>query len=57
MRQHLVVARFFHVENFALQRQNRLEAAIASLLGGASGGLAFDQEQFAAFRLPFAAIR
>ena len=52
--QHLVVARFFDVENFSLERKDRLEAAVASLFGGAACGLAFDQEQFAAVRLPFA---
>ena len=57
VRQHLVVARFFNVENFAFQRQDGLKAAIAPLLGSATCGLALNQEQFAAVRLPFAAIR
>ena len=55
--QHLVVARFFDVENFSLERKNGLEAPIASLLGGAAGGLTLDQEQLAAFRLTFRTVR
>src|SRR5439155_6150976 len=48
VRQHLVVARFFDVEDFSLQRKNRLKTAITALFRGAAGGLAFDKEQFAA---------
>ena len=33
MREHLVKARFFHVENLALERQDRLVLTIAALLG------------------------
>src|SRR5690606_34327934 len=47
--EHLVVARFFYVEDFALERQNRLVFAIAALLGGAAGRLALDDEQFGPF--------
>ena len=54
--QHLVVTGFLYVEDFALQRQDGLEAAIAALLGGATGGFALDQKQFAAFRLAFGTI-
>jgi hypothetical protein len=54
--QHLVVARFFDVEDFALQRQNGLEAAVAALLGGAAGRFALDQEQLAALRILLLAI-
>ena len=46
--QHLVVARLFHVQNFSLERQNGLEAPVASLLGGAAGGFTLYQEQLAA---------
>ena len=35
--EHLVVARLLHVQNLALERQNGLEFAIASLLGCAAG--------------------
>ena len=34
---------FFHVQNLALERQDRLELAISSLLGRASRRVAFDQ--------------
>ena len=54
--QHLVVARFFHVENFALERQNRLVTAIATLLRCSAGRLALDQVEFAAFWTAFAAV-
>ena len=53
---HLVVTRFFDVENLSLQWEDRLETAIAALLGCPACGLALNQEQFAALRLPFAAI-
>ena len=56
VRQHLVVARLFDVENLSLERQDRLEAAIAPLLGGAAGGLSLDQEQFATLRLAFGTV-
>jgi len=42
VRQHLVVARLFNVENLSLQREDRLETAIAPLLGGPTGGFALD---------------
>ena len=54
---HLVVARFFYVEDFPLQRQNRLVAAIAALFGGSACRLALNQIQFAAFRTALAAVR
>ncbi len=56
VRQHLVVARFLDVENFSLERKDRLEAPIASLLRGSACGLALDQEQLAAFRLALGTI-
>ena len=46
--QHLVVAGLLDVEDLALQRQDRLEAAIAALLGGAACALTLDQVEFAA---------
>src|SRR5258708_6490134 len=44
--QHLVHARALDVEDFAAQRQHRLERAIAALLGRAAGAVALDDEQF-----------
>ena len=40
--QHLVDARLLDVQDLALDRQDRLEAAVASLLGGAAGRFALD---------------
>jgi hypothetical protein len=54
--EHLVVAGFFDVQDFALQRQDGLEAAIAALLGGAAGGFALDQVELAAVGLAFGAV-
>ena len=54
--QHLVVARFLDVEDLSLERQDRLEAAVAALLGGAAGALALDQVHFAAVRLTLGAV-
>jgi len=39
--QHLIEARFFHVDDLALDREDRLETPVAALLGGAAGGIAF----------------
>jgi len=44
VRQHLVVARFFDVENFSLERQDCLKAAVTALFRGSTGGFALDQE-------------
>src|SRR6202011_4209585 len=55
--EHLVITRFFYVENFSFQRQDGLEAPVAALLGGAAGGFSLDQKQFAALRLAFGTIR
>src|SRR5581483_4810410 len=54
---HLVVTRFFDIENFAFERQDRLKAPVATLFGGSACGFALDQEQFATLWLPFTAIR
>ena len=51
VREHLVVAGFFDVKDFAFQRQDGLETPVASLLRGAACGFAFDQEQFATLGL------
>ena len=53
----LSIAGFFDVENFSLQRQNRLESPVASLLRRPACGLALDQEQLAAVRIALGAIR
>src|SRR5690606_2456760 len=55
--QHFVVAGFFHVEDFALQREDGLVLPVASAFGGAAGRLALDEEQFTAFGVLFLAIR
>ena len=54
--QHLVVAGLFDVENLALQRQDRLEATVAALLGSSAGRFTLDQVQFAAVRLALGAV-
>src|SRR6185437_8876800 len=43
-RQHLVEARTLDVEDFALERQDRLRAPVAPLFGGAAGRVALDDE-------------
>jgi hypothetical protein len=54
--EHLVVAGFFDVENFAFQRKDRLIAAIAAAFCGAACGFALDEEEFAARGIAFLAI-
>ena len=54
--QHLVVAGLFDVEDFALERQDGLIAAVAALLGRAAGRFALDDENFAARRIALLAI-
>ena len=56
MAQHLVVAGLFHVEDLALERKNRLEPAIAALLGGAAGAFTLDKVEFAAVRIALGAV-
>ena len=48
MAKHLVVARFFHVQDLTLQRKNGLKAAVTSLLGGAARALTLDEIDLAA---------
>lgn len=55
--ENLVQARFFHVEDFAAQRQNRLKMAVASALGGAAGAVALDEENFAFGGVALRAVR
>ena len=54
--QHLVEARLLDVQNLALERQDRLEAAIAPLLGRPSGRLALDDVQLAERRIALLAV-
>ena len=54
--EHLVVARLFHVEDLSLEGKDGLEAAVASLLGGAACGLALDQIDLAAFGIALGAV-
>ena len=54
--EHAIEPRPLDVEDLALDRQDRLEAAIASLLGGAAGRLAFDDVDLAQGRVAFLAI-
>src|SRR5439155_9047070 len=54
--QHLVEARFLNIEDLAPQRQNSLVPPIAALLRRPAGGIALDQEQFAALRITFLTV-
>ena len=56
MPQHLVVAGLFHVQDFALERQDGLIPPVAPGLRGAAGRFALDQEQLAALRILLLAI-
>ena len=49
--EHLVDARLLDVEDLAAQRQDRLEVAVASLLRGAAGRVALDDEELAERRI------
>ena len=54
--QHLVEAGALDIEDLALERQDRLEAAVAALLGRAAGAVALDDEQFALGRVALLAV-
>src|SRR6202011_5709412 len=54
--QHLVEAGTLDIEDLALQRQDRLEAAVAALLGRAAGAVALNDEQFAVRRVALLAV-
>ena len=54
--QQLFVTCFFDVQDLAAQRQNGLEFTVASLLGGATGGVALDDVNFAKRWIFFLAI-
>ena len=45
--EHLVEARLLDVQDLALDRQDRLEPPVASLLGRSAGGLALDDVELA----------
>ncbi len=49
--EHLVEARALDVEDLSLDREDRLEAPVAALLGRAAGGLALDDVQLALRRV------
>ena len=55
-RQHLVEAGLLDVQNLAAQRENRLRAAVAALLGRAARGVALDQEQLALLGVALLAV-
>ena len=55
-RQHPVEARALDVQDLALQRQHRLVVAGATLLGGASGAVALDEEKLGLGRVLLLAI-
>ena len=52
----LVESGLFHVDEFAAEWEDGLGAAVASLLGGAAGGIAFDDEEFAEGGVFFRAV-
>ena len=50
-RQHAIEAHLLDVQDLALERQDRLKAAVAALLGRAAGALTLDDEQLALARV------
>src|SRR5207248_11543532 len=55
-RKQLVEARTFDVEDFALERQDRLKLAVPTLLRGAAGGIALDEIELAKPRVALLAV-
>ena len=55
-REHLIEARFLDVEDFTLQRQNRLVLAVTPLLRRAARGVPFHKVQFGKRRIAFLAV-
>ena len=55
-REHLVEARFLNVEDFTLQRQNRLVLAVTALLRRTARGVPFHEVQFGQRRIAFLAV-
>ena len=56
VRQRFVQAGLFDVKDFTAQGQNCLEAAVAALLGGATGAVTLDDVEFALFRFAAGAV-
>ncbi len=54
--QYLIEPCLFHIDNFATERQDSLEAAIPALLCTAAGRITFDQINFRLIRILFRAI-
>src|SRR4029079_17843395 len=54
--EHLVQTCTLHVEHLAEQRQDGLEASVATLLGRAARGVALHDVQLAALRVTFLAV-
>src|SRR5207248_10647836 len=54
--EHLVDARLLDVQDLAFERQNRLEPAVAPLLGRAAGRFALDDVEFALRRIALLAV-
>ena len=55
--EHLVEARLLDVQDLALERQDRLRAPVAALLGRAAGRVALDDEDLRERRIAFLAVR
>ncbi len=56
-REHLVEPGFFHIENFALEREDRLVLPVAALLGGPAGRISLDDVELAQRRILLGAVR
>src|SRR4051812_18011194 len=53
---HFVETGFLGVDEFSAERKDRLKAAIATLFGGATGGVAFDDVKLGQRGIAFGAI-
>ena len=56
-REHFVEARLLDIEDFSLERENRLVTPVSSLLRGASGRISLDKIELTQSRVSFLAIR
>src|SRR6185503_10096464 len=54
---HFVQAGAFNVQDFAAQRQNGLESAVAALLGAATGGISLNNIELAFGWVRFGTVR
>ena len=54
--EHLVEAGLLGVDQLAAEREDRLEAAVAALLGGAAGGVALDDVELGQRGIAFGAV-